>query len=303
MEERDLRIIVALNETQNLGRTAAYLGFDISTISRRLARIEDNLGITIFERSRAGVRVTNAGTTIVKQVRRALYEIDALKTMALSNGRGKQGEIRFATQISIFTRTLQEWIRAWRAVHPGVDLTLFEWDDRTISSSLSSRRIDIATLLNLPTDISLNTSCLFKERVFLAVPDRHGLTGCKAIKWGDLSAERLLVRCWESSQAYRDMQARLVGSGVEFRSHDASYLALLGLVAMGEGVALVLESHAYLGIPGVSFIPVAEPNAEVPIWLAWALDIEDPVVGRFVAFIRDRAQSGPLRPVSDFELS
>jgi len=302
MEERDFRIVVALHETRNFGRTAAYLGVDISTISRRISRIEDDLGVTIFERSRSGVRVTNAGTPIVKQFRRALFEIDTLKTMALSNGRGKQGEIRFATQISILTSTLREWIRAWRAIHPRVDLTLFEWDDRTISSSLSSRQIDLAILLILPTDMSLNTIHLFQERFFLAVPDGHALAGCRAIKWDDLSSERLLVRCWESSQAYRDMQAKLVGSGVEFRSHNASYLALLGLVAIGEGLALVLESHAYLGIPGVSFIPVAEPDAEVPIWLAWALDIEDPVVGSFVAFMRDRAQSRPLRPASDFEL-
>jgi len=77
-----------------------------------------------------------------------------------------------------------------------------------------------------------------------------------------------------------------------------STLALLGLVAMGEGVSIVLESHATLGIPGVSFIPIDEPNAAVSVSLAWSPDIENPVVGNFVAFMRDRATADSARKVA-----
>ena len=71
---------------------------------------------------------------------------------------------------------------------------------------------------------------------------------------------------------------------------------LLGLVSMAEGASIVLESHASVGYPGVTYLPIDAPDAQVSVSLATSRDVEDLVVGNFVAFMRDRARLAEAAP-------
>jgi DNA-binding transcriptional LysR family regulator len=81
----------------------------------------------------------------------------------------------------------------------------------------------------------------------------------------------------------------------DFRSHGASKLSLFALVGAGFGITLTTTSQSELAFPGVVFRPIEEPNAIVQIALAWAPALEDPVVGRFIGFMRDEARLCGLR--------
>jgi hypothetical protein len=82
----------------------------------------------------------------------------------------------------------------------------------------------------------------------------------------------------------------MLGCGVEFRAHAASKQSVLALVGAGFGVTLVTESQSTIRFPNVIYKPIDEPDAWVYVDLTWIADIEDPVVGRFVAFVRDTIQ-------------
>ena len=244
----------------------------------------------VFDRGRSGTIVTSAGKVILRHVRRTLHELDCLLSAARSSGSAQQGEIRLGTQLSIIPLRLQKWLRNWRLIHPGVELNLVEADNFEILSSLLSHHVDAAVLFTQTVNSRVTALTLFHEKLALATNEKHPLARRRGVRWEELAPFRLLVRSWEGSQAYREIQAALVGPGAEFRAHNVSYLALLGLVAMGEGVSIVLESHAALSIPGVVFVPIDEPNAEISVSLVWSPDVEDPVVGNFVAFMRDQAR-------------
>ena len=80
MEIRDLEYLVASANAGNFGRAAESLGLNTSTISRRIGRLEDELGLALFERGHSGVRLTAGGKAVMLHVRRALAELDAVKT-------------------------------------------------------------------------------------------------------------------------------------------------------------------------------------------------------------------------------
>ena len=68
------------------GRAAGLLGLNPSTLSRRIARLEDDLGVTLLERGRFGVPLTASGEAIMVHVRRTLDDLDALVTAGHLNG-------------------------------------------------------------------------------------------------------------------------------------------------------------------------------------------------------------------------
>ena len=110
------------------------------------------------------------------------------------------------------------------------------------------------------------------------------------MSWRDLRSLPLLVRSWCDSNAYHELQARLVGPGAEFRPINAGTFNLLNLVAIGEGAMIAMDYHREMMVEGVVLRPIDEPDAEIPIVLAWDSCLEDPVAGSFVAFMRDRAR-------------
>ena len=82
MEIRDLEYLAASVTAGNFARAAEAVGISTSTISRRVARLEDELGLALFERGHSGVRLTPAGRNVMLHARRVLGDLEALKTSA-----------------------------------------------------------------------------------------------------------------------------------------------------------------------------------------------------------------------------
>ena len=99
MEIRDLEYPVASATAGNFGRAARTLGLNTSTISRRIGRLEDELGLPLFERGHAGVRLTAGGRAVILHARRALAELDAIEHAGIQNGTGDVGQIRLGVRL------------------------------------------------------------------------------------------------------------------------------------------------------------------------------------------------------------
>jgi tungstate transport system permease protein len=135
----------------------------------------------------------------------------------------------------------------------------------------------------------------FRERLIAAVPDGHPLARHeKALTWAGLSGETILVQGRDDSQAERQFLAPFLGGEVSFSSHAASRQSILALVAANFGIAMVTESQAAAGFPGVTFRSIDASDVIMEVELAWPPETEEPAVGRFVAFIRDAVRSRGL---------
>ena len=86
MELLELQYFIAVADAGNFTRAAMFLGNNASTISRRISRLEDELGLTVFERKRSGARLTEGGKAVLLHVRRALAEIESVRSAGIRNG-------------------------------------------------------------------------------------------------------------------------------------------------------------------------------------------------------------------------
>ena len=294
MEIRDLEYLLASANAGNFGRAAKSLGINTSTISRRIGKLEDELGLALFERGHAGVRLTAGGRAVMRHVRRALAELDAVKQTGTQNGSGGAGEIRLGVRLPPVGEPLSSLLAEWHGSYPNIVLTISEMNDRDLALALEERRLDAALMLNHAVGTHAASMPLYRDPLVAVLPAGHALAARPSLNWDALRDETILVQGWDESQAARELIASFLGSGAKFRSHAASKQSLLALVASGYGITLVAASLTEIAIPGVVFKAVDDPKASVLVVLAWLPELEDPAVGRFVAFLRDQARSRQL---------
>lgn len=294
MDMVDLRYLSVAAETGNLSRAAESLGIKPSTISRRIARLEDELGVTIFERGSFGIRLTAAGREVMIPVRRTLDGFDSMLQVGKSSGLGMSGHVRLGVRMPPVGTPLQPLLAAWHDRHPDVVLTLHELNDNELSAALAERTLDAALVTTQALRRSANTVPVYREPLVAALPQGHVLASYASLTWALLREQTLLIQGWNDSHLARAFYASLLGEGVKFSSHPASKQSVMALVGAGFGMTLAAKSQSEVLFPSVVYKPIAEDDAWVQVELAWRPTSEDAAVGRFVAFMRDEARSRRL---------
>jgi len=289
-----LRYLLVSADTGKLGRAARELGIETASLSRRVQRVEDELGLTVFERGHGGLRVTKAGAAVLVQARRLMADLGALKAVGAIGALGEAGEIRLGVRLPTVGEPIQSILGEWRARFPGVDLKVFEWNEHEIRKGLEDRRLDAAFITKHSLWPQAVGEPLYREALFVALPSAHPLARRHSLTWKALRGEIFLVQGWEDNQVARELYSRFLGSGVRYASHSASKQSVLGLVASGFGITLVTSAQAHVKIPGVKFRSIREDNAELEVEIVWVPENEDAVAGRFVAFMRELVQSRKL---------
>ncbi|GGF50429.1 LysR family transcriptional regulator [Aliidongia dinghuensis] len=294
MDILDLRYLAVTASAMSLTRAAEMLGLNASTISRRITRVEDELGVTLFERGRSGLRLTEAGRMMMIHVQRSLDDIEALIRAGRNNGHGLTGKVRLGVRLPPIGELLRSLLGAWRLAASDVELVVCEMNDHELQAAIAERRLDVAFVPRHALWPRAASMPAYREALVAALPSLHPLSASPAVTWDLLRGEVVLTQEWEGSHTALEFFASFLGSGIRFSAHPASKQTVLGLVAAGYGVTLATASQGTVGVPGVTYVPIAEQNAWVMVDLVWAADREEPVVGRFVAFIRDEARSRGL---------
>jgi DNA-binding transcriptional LysR family regulator len=99
MDLVDLRYLSVAVETGSFSSAAQSLGIKPSTISRRIVRLEDELGVTLFERGSFGIRLTAAGRDLMVLVRRTLDSFDTVTRAGKSTGAARTGRLRLGVRM------------------------------------------------------------------------------------------------------------------------------------------------------------------------------------------------------------
>ena len=285
-----LRYLVAAAEAGKFSQAAKALGVRTSTVSRNVAKTEDALGVTLFERGHFGVRLTAAGRAVLVQVRRAIADLDAICLAGRSRGTGQIGEIHLAVGMPVGP-AFGDRLKFWHNQNPQIEITLHDLNERESMLALMERRIDVAIVPRHGLCRQVTNELIGREPILVAMPKLHHLATAEPITWDDLRDETFLVQGWETSQSEQEFYASLLGGGMKCKVHPASKQTILALVGAEFGLTLVTKSQAQVQYPNVIYRPIAEANAQVDIALAWAPQNEEAVVGRFVAFMRDRKRS------------
>lgn len=173
MEIRDLIYLTAAASAGNFGRAAKSLGLETSTVSRRIARLEDELGLPLLERGHSGVRLTGGGRAVIAHVRRVLAELDVVKLTGTMRGAGTVGEVRLGVRMPPIGEPLNSLLVHWHETQPGVALIVPEMSDPDIVIAIEEWRLGAALMTGHTVWPRATAVPLYRERLMAALPHRH----------------------------------------------------------------------------------------------------------------------------------
>ncbi len=290
MDLVDLQCLIACTDAGGFGLAAKALGVDTSTLSRRIGHLEDELGLSLFERDRTGIRLTRGGMAVVQGARSILFGADEIRRIAGHFASGSSGELRLGVRHPPIGGVARKLLARWRAANSGVTLTIFEGNQRELALGLKEHRLDVALVTGHAIWPHVTAVPIFRERMMVALPSHHELAARPILDWNALRGETILVQGWNGNQTQREFYSTFLGSEAEFQVNAASEETIFALVGIGAGIALVTESQSEVSIADVTFRPIADANAWVDFGLVWRPEVEDPLIGRFVAFMRDESR-------------
>jgi len=290
MELLDLHYMIVTADAGKFAPAAKVLDVDTSTVSRRISNLEDELGLSLFERDHSGIGLTRGGHSILRCARDVLFHIDEVKRMGRQFVSARSGEIRLGVRIPPIGGALRALLTAWQIANPDIVLSMMEGNERELAMGLSEHRLEAALVAGHTMWLHATACTLFRERIVAVLPISHPLARRPITDWASLSLETILIHDWDDNHTQREFFATLLGNGVRFQAHTASKQTIMVSVGAGLGITLATDSQTEATFPGVIFKPIDEYNASLEFDLVWLPETEDPLIGRFIAFMRDESR-------------
>lgn len=280
-------------EHRSFRRAAAVLGVRQSGVSRRVRALEDELGVSLFERHHAGVRITNAGAHFFQEAREALVQLDHAVKAAAAAGSGSLGRLSIGILSSIGTGYLRELIHMYCTRHPDIAVQILEDASEQHIALIRRRHLDVAFIMDTTDVMGCDVATLWSERIFVALPEAHALRGRGKIEWHDLYEEHLIVR---QSERNSTLCSRLTKHLTDrdhvpsVRKLDVGRETLMHLVALGLGVGLTSEATIATPFPNVIFRPIAGDDELLQFCAVWLPHNDNPALRRFLSLARTMAK-------------
>ena len=276
----ELRYLVALSEAGHFRKAAEQCSVSQPTLSIAIKKLEEELGITLFERSRHRVTATATGEQIVEQARTVLQEAKNLLNLA-ELGKDPLGSMLSVGAIyTVGPYLFPRLVSRLQQLAPQMPLYIEESYTSSLRTKLSSGELD-AIFVALPyTDTDVVTRAVYDEPFVVLLPEDHPLSRHSHIDPAALARHRVLLMgeghcfrdqvlaaCPGLQQAISDThaqgQAVVEGSSLETLKH---------MVASGLGITVLPKSAADVATYGehsLAVRPFTSPEPQRTIALAW----------------------------------
>lgn len=256
-------------------------------------KLERSIGMPIFERSRAGVSMTLAGTAFIRGAKPMVASADKLVAMMRAAGHGYAGRLMLGHNSSVSAGNLRATLLGWHVAHPDVEVECVEANRSVLLAGLDAGQIDIAILMGAFGHDGFRCEPLWSERMLVALPASHRLSSHDVVHWTDLRRERFLLPAADPGPDFRDMllgRLGASGSNPDVRMVQASRETVLSLLGGGSGVSVVCEGSTGAHFPDVLYRPISGEQGPALIGYSgyWRHDIGNPALRNFLGFIKAR---------------
>src|SRR5260370_8262302 len=290
VELRHLRYFTVVAEELNLRRGARRLEITQPALTKQVAGLEEQMGVSLFARARHRLAgLTSAGTDFLAEARQILDQVeDAIRGVQLV-AHGRSGRLRIGFTDDAATLALTSVLAAFHARSPNVLIELVELSGREVLTALHSNTIDLV-LASEPQDTNgFAIEKLWRESWSVVLPEDHPLCRKDAVVPADLAGEALaLIR----SSAQKTVLARLRGLGkksdwprVAFRVADRR--TAIRLARAGSAIALAPSSSVLVAGLRAVMRPLLQGPGYAVIALTHDIDPPPGLVGRFLNVARE----------------
>jgi len=264
MNLQELRYLVAIAEQRHFGRAAEACHVSQPTLSGQIKKLEDELGVTLLERTNKRVALTPAGGQILQHARRALAEAAQIEAVARAARDPLIGPLKLGAIPTLAPYLLPLILKPLKQGYPGLTIELWEDQTRVLVDSLRNHKLDAALLATETDAPEITEIVLFDEPLLAALPRNHRLAKAKKVDEAALKDE-LLVLADGHCLANHAIAAcgtkhghTHVRGGLQGAMQASTLETLVNLVAAGYGSTLIPALAAdSLRTRGIVLVPLA----------------------------------------------
>lgn len=299
----ELKYIVAVARERHFGRAAEACFVSQPTLSVAIRKLEDELGVVLFERGGSEVGITDVGLRIVAQAQKVLEEAAMLKEIARQGEDPLAGPLRVGVIYTIAPYLLPRLVPTQVEQTPQMPLVLQENFTVRLIELLRQGELDCAIVALPVPDSGMSIEPLYDEPFVVVVPASHAWAGRERIRSDELKHETMLLL--GAGHCFRDQVldvcpefARYSASseGIQRSFEGSSLETIRHMVAAGLGITIMPASSLNVTGPEdrlLRYIPFEEPVPERRVVLIWRKSFPRPAAIRALAkSIRDCALPG-----------
>jgi LysR family transcriptional regulator, transcription activator of glutamate synthase operon len=272
MDLRQLRYLVALAEERNFTRAAAREHIAQPALSQQIRRLEEELGLTLVERTTRRAEMTEAGEQLVGRARRILAELESARTEMLGLRGMQAGHLTIGAMHTMGPVDLSLALAIFHGRHPGVELTVREHSSEEMAEMLRVDELDLA-FLSVTEQIEsrgLGLHQLVSEELVVLLPREHRLGARRRLRMSELADEQFIsFRAGARLRELLVLAGRTAGFEPSVKLESNESQRVRRLVARGMGVAILPRSDAEGPGADVAVATLRAPALSRDITLAW----------------------------------
>ncbi len=272
----ELRYLVNLDKERHFSRAAERSFVSQPTLSVAVKKLEDELGVMLFERIRGEARPTPVGVRIIEQARRVLTEAGRIEDIAGEGKNALVGPLRIGAIYTVGPYLLPNLVPQLREAAPQMPLVIEENFTGVLLEQLRDNELDVI-LVALPIDLQgLSSWAVYDEDFVVVMPQDHRWAGEKTIASKKLAEEHLLLlgpgHCFRD-QVIAACPKCVSAEGDGPRPHTGSSIETIRyMVASGLGITVLprgaVENRAN-DAPPLASVPLSAPTPSRRIGLVW----------------------------------
>lgn len=259
LDLNQVRSFIAVATDLHFGRAARRLNMTQPPLSRQIRLLEDYLGSQLFARENKSVSLTPAGINFLPEARALLARAEEAEAVVRRTDQIAEGQVRLGFYGAASFRLLPRIMARAAQLYPGIRILLREGSALQQLDAFSFGELDLGIVRPTKAPASLNVTVALQERLLLALPRGDLLTRRKQVRLSDLNGRRFIAYDLNAPYLHGLQQTLFGGHGVRPDVVHAlgNAPAILSLVGVGLGAAIVPEHARFGGTADVVFRPIA----------------------------------------------
>ena len=275
----ELKYVIAVAREKHFGRAAESCFVSQPSLSVAIKKLEEELGVPIFERRTPDITVTPIGTAIIEQAQKVLEESRLIAEIAKRGQDPLSGPIRLGMIYTVAPYLMPELVQKIATIAPKIPVYLEETYTSELITQLRTGAIDVAIMADTISDTGFMTQVLYQESFVVAVPSHHPWVNRNYIGPQELRDQTMLLL--GAGHCFRDqiigicpdlVRANIGIADVQRTVEGSSLQTICHMVAQGLGITVLPAScvpYLRTNINSIKTIPFKSPSPSRRVIMVW----------------------------------